>query len=351
MFIINVGLQCYLRDWAHKLGVTIVSVDYSLAPEHPFPRGLDDCFFAYAWSLANYQSLYTNAKFVCVAGDSAGANLAVAMTLKAIDHGIRIPDGIVSAYGPFLIRYSVSPSRLLSVMDPILHHGILIKCLGAYAGQEESAQIGDVEELLQMSTSVDPPRLDTHLEIADEEHEVSDDDDLIKPSLEDSVLDSVDKTARPEITETEFEVVSDDDQLAERATCADFQESFRYHAAVQISYAQQTVSNGWSRLKGMVIGSEAEDVASPTSKQWDRRHSTSVIGVKQQKARTEQPVRRSWSEDPLQTRLNGLLPFCHPPITNNPYMSPYLASDELLSQLPDIHLIVSATTDLELFCL
>ena len=62
----------YLRTWAREVNVPILSVDYSLAPEAPFPRALEECFFAYAWALKNKDQLGTTAEFVCMAGDSAG---------------------------------------------------------------------------------------------------------------------------------------------------------------------------------------------------------------------------------------------------------------------------------------
>lgn len=64
----------YLRSWAKELGVPILSIDYSLAPEAPFPRALEECFFVYAWCLNNFHQLGTNGKVVCVAGDSAGTS-------------------------------------------------------------------------------------------------------------------------------------------------------------------------------------------------------------------------------------------------------------------------------------
>lgn len=41
----------YLKNWAQELGVPIISIDYSLAPEAPFPRALEECFFAYCWAV------------------------------------------------------------------------------------------------------------------------------------------------------------------------------------------------------------------------------------------------------------------------------------------------------------
>lgn len=64
--------QMYLRVWARDLNVPIISVDYSLAPEAPFPRALEECFFTYAWALKNLDRLGTTAEYFCVAGDSAG---------------------------------------------------------------------------------------------------------------------------------------------------------------------------------------------------------------------------------------------------------------------------------------
>ena len=39
----------YLRKWANKTGVPIISIDYRLAPESKYPEGLDDCWQAYYW--------------------------------------------------------------------------------------------------------------------------------------------------------------------------------------------------------------------------------------------------------------------------------------------------------------
>ena len=64
--------QMYLRTWACELGVPILSIDYSLAPEAPFPRAFEECFFVYAWCLNNFHQLGTTGKCICLAGDSAG---------------------------------------------------------------------------------------------------------------------------------------------------------------------------------------------------------------------------------------------------------------------------------------
>ncbi|GLD72113.1 hormone-sensitive lipase isoform X1, partial [Lates japonicus] len=54
----------YLKSWSQDLGVPILSVDYSLAPEAPFPRALEECFYAYCWALRNHHLLGWTGKYV-----------------------------------------------------------------------------------------------------------------------------------------------------------------------------------------------------------------------------------------------------------------------------------------------
>ncbi|KAM8767071.1 lipase, hormone-sensitive a isoform 1-T1 [Acanthopagrus schlegelii] len=126
----------YLRSWSKELNVPILSVDYSLSPEAPFPRALEECFYAYCWALNNCHLLGSTAERVCLAGDSAGGNLCVTVSMKAISSGIRVPEGIMAAYPATLLTTDASPSRLLTLIDPLLPLGVLTKCLNAYAGAD-----------------------------------------------------------------------------------------------------------------------------------------------------------------------------------------------------------------------
>lgn len=130
--------EMYLRSWAKELGVPILSIDYSLSPEAPFPRALEECFFVYAWCLNNFDQLGTTGKFLCLAGDSAGGNLSVSLSMRASEYGIRVPDSILAVYSCFNAQWIPSPSRLLAIMDPLLPMGVLAGCLGAYAGLGKS---------------------------------------------------------------------------------------------------------------------------------------------------------------------------------------------------------------------
>lgn len=76
----------------------------------------------------------STAERVCLAGDSAGGNLCITVSMKAISCGIRVPDGVMAAYPATLLTTDASPSRLLTLIDPLLPLGVLTKCLNAYAG-------------------------------------------------------------------------------------------------------------------------------------------------------------------------------------------------------------------------
>lgn len=62
-------------------------------------------------------------------GDSAGANLCIAVTMKCNELGIRPPDGLFVAYVPVVVSLVPSPARLLCLMDPLLPFGFLMGCL------------------------------------------------------------------------------------------------------------------------------------------------------------------------------------------------------------------------------
>ncbi|MFN2323456.1 MAG: alpha/beta hydrolase [Trueperaceae bacterium] len=73
--------------WARDLGLVVVSVDYRLAPEHPFPAALDDAHAAWTWLQGAAAALGVDPERVAVGGGSAGGGLAACLTQRLRDEG------------------------------------------------------------------------------------------------------------------------------------------------------------------------------------------------------------------------------------------------------------------------
>lgn len=117
-----------LRTLASTAGVAIVSVGYRLAPEHPYPAGLDDCMAAAAWLEEHAGELgVSDPGALAIGGESAGANLAAAVLLRRRDEMQAPFRAAVLTFGVFSAIYDL-PSmkamwdRKLVLSGPIMEY-------------------------------------------------------------------------------------------------------------------------------------------------------------------------------------------------------------------------------------
>ena len=85
-------------NMANKTRNTVISVDYLLAPEHPFPEGLEDCYNVTEEIFQNLNLLNCKESDITLIGDSAGGNLAAAVSLMARDRGAFLPGKQILIY-------------------------------------------------------------------------------------------------------------------------------------------------------------------------------------------------------------------------------------------------------------
>lgn len=93
------------------LGVLIVAVDYRLAPEHPFPAGIEDCYVVAGWLFNNAESLKVDPAKIALYGGSAGGGLAIGLSLMLRDREKPNFSFVMAPY-PMLDDLNETPSSL-----------------------------------------------------------------------------------------------------------------------------------------------------------------------------------------------------------------------------------------------
>ncbi len=96
------------RAFSRRLGITIASVEYLLAPEHPYPAPLEDCYSALTW-LAGLPAV--DRERIVIGGTSAGGGLAAALALLARDRGEVTPAFQLLVYPMLDDRSSATPAK------------------------------------------------------------------------------------------------------------------------------------------------------------------------------------------------------------------------------------------------
>ncbi|MGC4038807.1 MAG: alpha/beta hydrolase [Chitinophagaceae bacterium] len=115
----------YNDELARTCSVAVVSVDYRLAPDYPFPACIEDCYAAAKWIVDNVMKEFKTDKMF-IAGGSAGGHLAAVTTLYVRDslHAINMVKGVNLEYG--LYDFSGTPSfRMATDSTPFLSRQII----------------------------------------------------------------------------------------------------------------------------------------------------------------------------------------------------------------------------------
>jgi acetyl esterase/lipase/DNA-binding FadR family transcriptional regulator len=104
----SIGSHDHITRWlASELGGRVMSVEYSLAPEHPYPTAINECM-----SVISTVSGETRGAPLFIAGDSAGANIAAMAILRLPLHERRNVTGFISIYGAYSPQMNLSSHRL-----------------------------------------------------------------------------------------------------------------------------------------------------------------------------------------------------------------------------------------------
>ncbi|XP_058385377.1 hormone-sensitive lipase isoform X1 [Diceros bicornis minor] len=326
----------YLKSWAQELGAPILSIDYSLAPEAPFPRALEECFYAYCWAVKHCALLGSTGERICLAGDSAGGNLCFTVSLRAAAYGVRVPDGIMAAYPATMLQSTASPSRLLSLMDPLLPLSVLSKCVSAYAGGETEDHSDSDQKALGMMGLV---RRDTALLFRDLRLGAS------------SWLNSFLELSRHK----------------SHTNSVPMAEPMR-RSVSEAALAQPEGPVGTDSLKSLTLHDLSLKSSSETSETPDLSLSAETLGPSTPSdvnflLQSEDAPEEAKARDEMSTkdRSRGVgaafpegfhprrssqgatrMPLYSSPIAKNPFMSPLLAPDGMLQSLPPVHIVACA---------
>ncbi|MDP9035708.1 MAG: alpha/beta hydrolase, partial [Myxococcota bacterium] len=142
---------------AKRAGVVVVSIDYRLAPEYPFPAGALDAIAATRWILETAPSLGIDPRAVAVGGDSAGGNLA-ALAAQALRSEPRRPAFQLLVYPATELTRSHESHRLFAE-DYILSKRAMDWYLGHYLPDPESASDPAASPFFATDLSGLPPAL------------------------------------------------------------------------------------------------------------------------------------------------------------------------------------------------
>lgn len=122
-----------------RVGCLVVSLEYRLAPEHPFPAALEDCYAALKWTYDRGSEIGIDVSRIAVGGESAGGNLAAGLALLARDRG-EVPVAFQWLCYPCLDDRNITPSSH-AITDPrVVNRAFILNVWRAYLGAEPGGE-------------------------------------------------------------------------------------------------------------------------------------------------------------------------------------------------------------------
>lgn len=151
------------KEYVERIPCKVVLTDYRLAPKYPFPVPVEDCYSTYKWVLDHVDMLGIDKNKIMIGGDSAGGNLATAVTLMARDRFLSIPTALLLIY-PATDRRMITESMKKYTDTPVWNAKLSKMMWDAYLGEEIPEHIEYASPIESSSFEGFPP---TYIEVAE----------------------------------------------------------------------------------------------------------------------------------------------------------------------------------------
>lgn len=151
------------KEYAAKIPCKVIYADYRLAPKYPFPIPVEDCYAVYQWTIEHSEELQVDRNKIAVGGDSAGGNLAAAVSLMARDRGVICPRAALLVY-PVTDRRMQTESMKKYIDTPVWDARLSKMMWKAYLGEQVPKNIAYVSPLEAVSLEGFP---ETYMEVAE----------------------------------------------------------------------------------------------------------------------------------------------------------------------------------------
>ncbi|HEV7917987.1 MAG TPA: alpha/beta hydrolase [Solirubrobacterales bacterium] len=145
------------RILCHRSGVEVLSVEYRVAPDHPWPAAADDAVAAARWTFEHADEIGADRARIAIGGDSAGGNLAAvaAQALRGSEHSLA---GQLLIY-PVVDFNNSYPSIEENADAPLLNREVMVWFNGLYIGVDDDRSDPRISPLLADDLSGLPPTL------------------------------------------------------------------------------------------------------------------------------------------------------------------------------------------------